>query len=320
MAARLAVSIINYRTAEMTIAAVRSVLEDLGTREACVVVVDNASGDGSDRVIADWISEAADPRVRFVRSETNSGFSGGNNRAIAEAPGAELYLLLNSDALLRPGFFDRMLAAVEAAPDRGLFAPRLEWDDGTPQQSCFRFHGPASEIIRSAGSGPVTRALRSHVVALSVDPDPAEIEWASFACILLRGDMVREIGPMDEGYFLYFEDAEYAFRARQAGWRIAWVPDARAVHFRGGSGSVKDRQAARKRLPAYYWRSRTRFFRQAYGLPGPFLANAGWLLGRGVAQVRRLLGHGLPPLPEGEWRDIWIGFAHPLRPDRAPGS
>jgi len=214
----LAVSIINYRTGEMTIAAAASVLDVLGDRQARVVIVDNASGDGSAEEIAAWIETAGDDRLSLVRSATNSGFSGGHNQGMAAAPGAGFYLILNSDALLKPGFFETILAAAEANPRAGLIAARLEWDDGTPQQSCFRFAGPASELIRGAATGPVTKLLSRYVVALDLPPEPAAIEWASFACIMLRGEMVRAIGPMDEGYFLYFEDAEYALRARRAGW------------------------------------------------------------------------------------------------------
>lgn len=318
MAVALVISIINYRTAEMTIAAVRSVLEDLDAQEARVVIVDNASGDGSAESIAAWLDANKDPRVIFVRSDINSGFSGGHNQGMATVPDAAFYLLLNSDALLRPGFIKAILAAAEASPKTGLIAPRLEWEDGTPQQSCFRFHGPGSELVRGAGSGPVTRLLHRHVVALPINPDPQDVEWASFACILLRGDMVRDIGPMDEGYFLYFEDAEYALRANRAGWGVALAPEARAVHFRGGSGPVKERQAARKRLPAYYWRSRTRFLRQAYGPPGPLLANLGWITGRIVGATRRLFGRDANQFTENEWRDIWTGFSDPLRPDNEP--
>ena len=310
----LAVSIINYRTGEMTIAAVASVLEALGEREADVVIVDNASGDGSADEIAAWIEARGDPRVRLVRSATNSGFSGGHNRGMAAAPGADFYLILNSDALLRPGFFEPLLAAAEAHPEAGLIAARLEWEDGTPQQSCFRFAGPLSELDRGAATGPVTKLLRRRVVALELPPDPAEIEWASFACILLRGEMVRRLGPMDEGYFLYFEDAEYALRARRAGWGVVYEPAARAVHFRGGSGPVKKMQAAKKRMPAYYWRSRTRFMRQAHGPLGPVLANLAWSLGRAIARARWLLGKPVPRSHEHEARDIWTGVTDPLKP------
>lgn len=310
----LAISIINYRTGEMTIAAVASVLDALGDRPARVVVVDNASGDGSADEIAAWIEATGDGRVELVRSETNSGFSGGHNQGMAAAPGADFYLILNSDALLRPGFFDAIEAAAAAHPRAGLIAARLEYEDGTPQQSCFRFASAASELMRGARTGPVTALLKRHVVALDLPPNPAEIEWASFACILLRGEMVRAIGPMDEGYFLYFEDAEYALRARRAGWGVIYEPKARAVHFRGGSGPVKKMQAAKKRMPAYYWRSRTRFLRQAHGPLGPLLGNLAWILGRAIAQTRRLLGKPVPGAHEHEACDIWTGFAAPLKP------
>lgn len=304
----------------MTIAAVDSVLSALGAREAKVVIVDNASGDGSADQIADWIQKNGDARVVLLRSTTNRGFSGGHNQGMAAALGARFYLILNSDALLRPDFFDRLLPSTETEPQVGLFAPQLEWEDGTPQNSCFRFASPISELLRGARTGPVTRLFQRYVIALNTPPDPVEIEWASFACILLRGEMVRELGPMDEGYFLYFEDSEYALRARRAGWRIAYVPSARTVHFRGGSGPVKKMQAEFKRLPTYFWRSRTRFLRQAHGRLGPLLGNIAWISGRALASLRLLTGRGIPPAHDHEWFDIWTGFLSPLKPDRGPDS
>lgn len=315
MAPRLVISIINYRTADLTIACLKSVLADLGYLDARVVVVDNASGDGSAEAVGAFIAGTGDDRLSLVRSARNSGFSGGHNQGMAAVPGAGFYLILNSDAMLRPGFFAAILAAAEAQPGCGLFGPQLEWDDGVVQHSSFRFAGPLSELIRGARTGPVSRLLSRREVALPLPPDPAQIEWASFACILLRGRMVARLGPMDEGYFLYFEDAEYALRARRAGWGIAHVPQARAVHLRGGSGPVKALEKARKRLPAYYWRSRTRFLRQAHGPLGPLLGNLMWGLGRGVAHLRLLTGRGVPPANEREWRDIWTGILTPLKPD-----
>lgn len=310
----LAISIINYKTGDMTIAAAGSVLEALGGRDAQVVVVDNASNDGSAEQIAAWMDEAGDPRLKLVRSETNSGFSGGHNQGMAAAPDADFYLILNSDALLRPDFFDPLLAVAEARPEVGLIAPRLEWEDGEPQQSCFRFQGVASELIRGAESGPVTKLLKRHVVALDLPPAPEQIEWASFACILLSGQMVRQIGPMDDGYFLYFEDSEYALRATRAGWGVVYVPEARAVHFRGGSGPVKAMAKAKKRMPAYYWRSRTRYLRQASGPFGPLLGNLAWITGRGLAHLRLLAGKSVPQSNKAEWRDIWTNILTPLKP------
>ncbi len=314
---KLVVSIINFRTGPLTLNCVRSVLADLdGTGadriDAEIIVVDNRSGDGSDALIADWIAAQPQPvPVRLIRSATNAGFSGGHNQAIA-AQAAEFYLVLNSDALLRPGFLSSILAAAQMQPAAGLLAPRIEYEDGRQQTSCFRFPGPFSELVRGANSGPVTRFFARHVVALDMPPENQKIEWASFACILLRRSMIDAIGLMDEGYFLYFEDTEYCLRARKAGWRITYVPDARAVHFRGGSGPVKALSAARKGLPAYFYASRSRFLCQAHGRAGLLAANLLWCLGRVIAHLRRLVGKPVFPSNQNEMRDIWINAFAPL--------
>ncbi len=319
----IVISVINYRTADLTIACMASALAEL--RQAAgqgisghLVVVDNASGDGSAEAIEAWIAqEAADAPLSFVRSPSNSGFSGGHNIGMGHMA-AEFYLLLNSDGLLRPGFLSTILTAARARPEMGFFAPRIEHDDGTPQVSAFRFASPASEFIRAINSGPVTRALAHRKVAIGLDPDEAQIDWASFACILIRGTMADQIGPMDEGYFLYFEDAEYCLRGRRDGWRVAWVPEARMVHFRGGSGPVKTLEKQLKRMPGYFYASRSRFLYQAHGRGGLILANLLWYLGRGLIQVRRLLGKRVRPAVQAEARDIWINAFDPLGPRLAP--
>ena len=179
----LAISIINYRTGDMTIAAAASVLVALGDRPARVVVVDNASGDGSDREIEAWMAANGDPRLHLVRSATNSGFSGGHNQGMAAAPGADFYLILNSDALLRPDFFDALLPEPDRHPQTGLFAPQLEWEDGTPQISCFRFASPVSELLRGAQTGPVTKLFARHVTALELPTgeDPGGLNLTDLA-------------------------------------------------------------------------------------------------------------------------------------------
>lgn len=318
MTHEISVSIINFRTADLTLHCVRSVLADMAGIDGHVVVVDNLSEDGSAEAIAAWIAEQpAPPPVSLVRSATNSGFSGGHNQGIAGAD-ADFYLVLNSDAELRPGFLRHVLDAARADSGAGFVAPRIEYDDGRVQDSCFRFPGPLSELIRSARFGPVTRLLKRHEVSLGPDPDPSQIGWASFACILLRATMIRALGPMDEGYFLYFEDVEYCLRARRAGWTIAYEPQAVAVHFRGGSGPVKALNAARARLPRYFYSSRTRLFHQAHGRAGPVAANLMWVLGRTIHHLSRLAGRKVSPMTKAEGRDIWTNVADPLGPRHAP--
>lgn len=314
----IAVSIINFRTADLTLQCVQSVLDDMAGINGHIVIVDNLSQDGSAEQIGDWI--AAQPGkvpVTLVLSKTNSGFSGGHNQGIA-AVEAEFYLVLNSDAVLRPGFLRTMFEAAQAHPQSGLFAPRIEYDDGGVQDSCFRFPNPISELTRSAQTGFVTKLFKHRIVSLGPDPDPDQIEWASFACILLRRDMSVALDSMDEGYFLYYEDVEYCLRARRAGWQITYVPDAIAIHFRGGSGPVKALAKERARLPRYFYSSRTRFLYQAHGLGGLIAANLLWYVGRAIKNLTRILGREVKPMPAHQARDIWINITRPLGPRYAP--
>lgn len=314
------VSIINFRTGGMTLECVRSVLEDMAGLNGLVVVVDNFSDDGSAEQIENWIAaQPPETPVRLVRSAVNSGFSAGHNQGMAAAE-AEFYLLLNSDALLQPGLLRTLLAAARAEPRCGLFSPVIEYGDGTVQDSTFRFPSPAGELVRAARSSVVTRLFKHREVSLGPDPAPEDIEWASFACILLRGSMVRGIGPMDEGYFLYYEDVEYCLRARRAGWRIRQVREARAVHIRGGSGPVVSLFEERARLPRYYYSSRTRFLYQAHGLSGVISANLLWYLGRVIKHLTRLLGRKIKPMSRAEGIDIWTNVTRPLGPRYAPGD
>lgn len=319
MSLKFGISIINYKTADLTLTCLRSVLDDIGSLSVQIAVVDNASNDGSAEAIEAWIAaQPADTPVTLIRSETNSGFSGGHNLGMAALEGCGYLLILNSDAVLRPGFLAALAAAVKRAPEAGLIVPQIETEEGKVQVSCFRFASPTSEFLRGIQSGFAARLFRHRVVPLMPPVKADDIEWASFACILVKAEMVAQIGLMDEGYFLYFEDAEYCLRARRAGWRIALCPEAVMVHYRGGSGPVKALAQARKRLPPYYYASRTRFFRQAHGLTGPFRANLMWLLGRFLTQGRLLLGKPVASVTDCEMRDIWTNFNRPLGSRRAP--
>jgi hypothetical protein len=141
-----------------------------------------------------------------------------------------------------------------------------------------------------------------------------EPEWISFACAIIRREVIDAIGLLDESYFMYFEDADYCRMARSAGFRIRYFPRAHVVHLRGGTSEVKRQVAALKRPPRYFYASRTRYFRKHYGLLGPFLANGLWLLGRLVSLGRELIGHKAPHVCESAWLDNWTDVF------RSPGT
>jgi len=311
---QLAVVIINYKTPEMLIDCLESLLPEMQGINAKVVVVDNFSQDDSLLLIQQWIDEkAVGNLVMLIASTENSGFSGGNNTGIS-AVNAAYYLLLNSDTLVRQGAIALMLGTAVEHSGVGLISPRLEWPDAIPQESCFRFHTPVSQLIGSANTGLITDLLKKYNVPYAVSNQLGFYDWTSFACVLVRAEVFKEVGLMDDGYFMYFEDVAFAYYAQQADWKVLNVPDAHVVHLRGGSSPLKSQAKLRKRLPRYYYESRTRFFYQVYGRFGLLLANMFWMLGYGVSLLRSLLSSSfVPRTSDYQWRDIWINFLNPLR-------
>jgi len=313
----LLIVIINYKTGLLVIDCLQTVIPQLQDGQQ-IVIVDNCSADGSAAVIQQWIDEqSVNERVQMILSPQNTGFSGGNNLGI-QSRQAEFYLLLNSDTLMREGALQILLDTARQNPDAGMVSPRLEWPNGDSQISCFRYHSPISELIYAAGSAPVTAMFRSRVVAIPVQDEKTNPEWTSFACVMVSAALIEDIGLMDDGYFLYYEDVDYCRMARDRGWKIINNPAARVVHLRGGSSDVKKNIERKSRLPKYYYASRTRYFAKHYGRIGLGLANMLWLTGRSIAFVRECLGKKTYTSCEKQHLDIWTNFSSPMQPERNP--
>jgi GT2 family glycosyltransferase len=308
--AKLAVVIINFRTAKLVIDCLESLLPELRGIDAAVIVVDNMSLDNSVELMREWIIGHRAWHFQIIEAAANAGFSAGNNLGMSVVD-ADYYLLLNSDTVVRPGAISVLLKTADDNRKAGVVSPRLEWPDGTPQESCFRCLSPLSELIGSAQTGPITAALKRFDVPLPVGDSLSQPYWTSFACVLLRGKMVNEIGAMDDGFFMYFEDVEFCRRLHKAGWRVVHNPNARVVHLRGGSSPVKQRTLQRKRLPRYYYAARTRFYYLAYGWLGLTLANVLWSAGRCVSKSREILERRGPGVPDKQWLDIWTNWLNP---------
>lgn len=311
MAADVAIIVVNFRTPDLTIDCLASLEGEIepGIR---TVVVDNASGDGSAETIERAIaSRGWGDWARLVRSPVNGGFAAGNNLGI-RAEDAAAYLLLNSDTVVRPGAVRALREALRLHPGVGVVGAGILTPRGEPDHSAFRVPGPIGELIRAANTGPVTRALRRFDVLLPLTEQPFEPEWMGFVCVLIRAEVMRAVGYLDEGYFMYFEDVDFCRQARAKGWRALYWPSAKVVHFLSSSSKVSG-QAVRRRGPRYYYAARARYFAKFYGRGGLWLANGLWYVGRAVSLARELLGR--PPSDRArEAIDIWINAADPLRP------
>jgi GT2 family glycosyltransferase len=273
MAPRLAVVIVSFNVREHLAACLDSLTEHPPTTPHEIVVVDNASSDGTaDMVRSRW------PGVRLVVMAGNVGFAAANNEGIrATASGnSEWVLLLNSDTIVPAGALDRLVARADAVEGVGVAGPRLVDGGGEPELSFGRMPGPFNEArqkrIWTAYARRKPWAVREVQRRTSLEQFP---DWVSGACLLVRRRDALAAGLLDERYFMYLEDADLCAAVRALGRRVMFTPAATITHLRGRSraraGDVAD---------IGYRRSHVAFYRKHH--PG-----WAWLL-LGYLRIRRL--------------------------------
>jgi GT2 family glycosyltransferase len=240
------------------------------------IVVDNASSDGTAELVREGF-----PEVSLLPQPTNRGFAASCNigAGVATAP----YLLfLNPDTELLPGALPELARLMEAAPRVAAAGPRLVYPDHTPQDSAFRyptllmtwleFFPRPGRLIHSALNGRIS----------AQDGRPVPVDHPLGACMLVRRGAWDDVGPFDEGFFLYCEEVDWCMRAKAAGWEVMHVPTATVVHHGGASAasapaaSFAHLHASRARLHAKH---RGRGFQLA----------ARWITRLGLAVERRRL-------------------------------
>lgn len=261
---RIDVLIVNYRAYDELERCLES-LEPVRSAFAQVLVVDQESApDDAARLTARF------PGVELIPLSTNTGFAAGVNLA-ARSARSPFLLLVNPDCVITGTMCGHLLAALDARGDMAVAGPRIRNADGTIQPSARRFPdlttaiaGRSSWLTRVLPQNPFSR--RNLPARGADDVAPVEVDWVSGACMLVRRDAFDAVGGMDEGFFLYWEDADFCRRLQQAGWRTAYVPQAAAMHIGGRSS----RHAADASLEAFH--------RSAYRLYTKHATAAGRLL------------------------------------------
>jgi len=257
------VVILNYNTRDH----LRSCLEAVraegsttvggGPLEAEVLVVDNASSDGS----ADMVDREFG-WVRLVRSPRNGGVAFGNNLALRAARG-EAILLLNPDTLLPSGAIAQFVDILRAHPEAGIVGPKLLRPDGTMHLACRRsFPTPSVAFYRLSGlSRLFPRSPRFGRYNLTfIDPDRAiEVDSVCGACLIVRREVIDRVGFLDERFFMYGEDLDWCLRTRQAGWTVRYEPSILVRHQHGAAS----RQRA-LRTNVHFFRAMDLFYRKHY--------------------------------------------------------
>jgi N-acetylglucosaminyl-diphospho-decaprenol L-rhamnosyltransferase len=298
----IAVVIVTYKTAQLTIDGLRSLERErsMPGLRIRVVVVDNASGDlpAIAQAVdlnnwASWISLVAAPR--------NGGFAYGNNLGIQHAhinATPDYVYLLNPDAQVRPGAIGALVRFLETHREVGIAGSSFEDLDGSDWPIAFRFPGILSELDDGLTFGPAARLLQRWAVAQHMSKTAQPIDWICGASMLIRPEVFTAIGGMDENYFLYFEETDFCYRAKQAGFATWYVPESRVMHIRGQSTTVTDLTKGPRRMPSYWWESRRRYYAVTVGIGHAIVIDIVTALARSVGLVKRvLLGRGHTAVP-----------------------
>jgi GT2 family glycosyltransferase len=280
---QLLVVILNYRTAGLTIDCLASLVPEVNQMPGLrVVVADNNSGDNSLASIGAAIATHGWDWVTLLPLERNGGFAFGNNAplrwslALEQPP--DFFLLLNPDTLVHPGAITSLLEFMQTHAEVGIAGSRLEDPDGTAQCSAFRFHGLWSEVESSLRFGPISQLLNQFKVPLPIADQPCAVGWVAGASMIIRRQVLEQVGLMDEQYFMYYEETDFCLLAKQSGWPCWYVPQSRVVHLVGQSSGVNDGSPVKRRLPAYVLESRRRYFLKHLGAAQTLLIDLLWVI------------------------------------------
>jgi N-acetylglucosaminyl-diphospho-decaprenol L-rhamnosyltransferase len=223
--------------------------------EMRVTVVDSGSPDGTPDMV-----EREFPRVRLLR-EGNIGFSAANNLVLRES-GAAAVLLLNPDTEVYAGTLDAALARLRSEPRIGMVGVKLVTESGELDHACKRsFPTPLSALAHFTGIGRKESAggsLAQYRATHLGDDEPGEVDAVNGAFMLCRAEAVREVGLLDEGYWLYMEDLDWCHRFWDAGWKVFYEPAGMALHVKGGSSASR----RRPRQEIAFHRGMGRFYRR----------------------------------------------------------
>jgi len=236
----LAVVIVSWNVRELLADCLRSLFADVERAglDAHVWVVDNASADGTPEMVAE-----AFPSVRLIASQENLGFAAGNNRALREisnlASQTPAYVwLLNPDTKVQPGATAALLSALETCPEVGMVGAKLLYPDGSLQHSAFRFPG-LMQLVFEFFSLPArlydTPLNGRYPRQLYDGATPFPVDHPLGAAMMVRADVLAQVGLMDEEYWMYCEEIDWCWRIRKAGWEILCAPAAQVIHHAGQS-------------------------------------------------------------------------------------
>lgn len=272
----LGIVIVNYNTRDLLRDCLASVYESQGDLSFEVCVVDNASSDGS----ADMVRREF-PQTHLIANSENRGYAHANNlglRALGwtdrEAPSVPparppaYALLLNPDTILPPKALANMVDFISSRPEAGVAGPRLVLPNGELDKACRRsFPSPEVSFYRMFGLSrlfPKHRRFGAYNLTFLDENQEAEVDSVVGAFMMLRSEAIRDVGLLDEAFFMYGEDLDWCYRIKKAGWKVLYNPDCTVLHYKRASS-----RHSRKALYEFY-RAMLLFYEKHYAQTTPF--------------------------------------------------
>ncbi|MHB0998364.1 MAG: glycosyltransferase family 2 protein [Armatimonadota bacterium] len=253
----LSIIIVSWNTRDLLQRCLQSIYSTVPPTDFEVIVVDNASSDGSPDMVAESF-----PEVKLVNSKQNLGFSAGNNIGIRMASGRYL-LLLNPDAELQPDAARVMIEFADAHPKTAFVGPMLLNSDGTLQKNGRKFPGLLREVLGLTRLYKLIWSYYDRKMGWGREDFDltAQVDEVSGACILARKSAVDEVGLLDERFFMYYEETDWCCRMRKAGWEIYYLPEAKVMHHWAAGAKQIGLEGSR-----IFHRSQFMYFRKHHGL------------------------------------------------------
>jgi len=255
----LSVIIVSYNTRELLRECLKSVEAAVRGLDAEVFVVDNASRDGSAGMVRREF-----PGVILHALDDNVGFAAANNVALERFRG-RYAMMLNPDTLVRPGAFEAMMRFMDAHPRCGCLGPRLVGPDGRHQPSARGDHTVLDHLFALTGLTvrfPRSRLFGRFHLSFHDGSTERQVDWVCGAAMMIRRETIDQVGLLDGGYFLYYEEADFCRRARAKGWQVWYSPAAEIVHLIGQSAPAQASPTINKEIVRHRLVSRRRYFRK----------------------------------------------------------
>ncbi|WP_167853466.1 glycosyltransferase family 2 protein [Roseovarius aestuariivivens] len=317
---RIATITVNYRTADLTLEAVESLISSESDRLSVHVhVVDNASpGDDGDLIETAVAEYGWLETVELHREKTNHGFGRGNNVVLKKLAALktrpEYIFFLNPDARVEQDTLEVLSRFLDCHPEAAvagasIFEPRTDHE----AVAAFRFPSLLTEFISSLQFGPVSRAFPSGLIALGTELPTMQVDWVSGAAFMARFDALEKVGFFEDAFFLYYEEVDLMRKLRNAGWQTWHVSEAHVFHSAGSATGVgRDESEQASRLPDYWYESWRIYMLRHHGAPYTFACGTlkilGWLLNSGIRGLQGKRSEA----PRRFLRDLWSIGLKPL--------